>query len=105
MKIPPFLLVHTVSVETPAGDGPFGPTFNAAIDLRCMVDEQTRLVRDNTGNQVVSSTQIFHNGDPTDTPVGSRITLPSGRTATVLTVSDRNGGILPVPSHVELALT
>lgn len=102
--IPGRLLVHQVAVEAFAGEGPFGPTFDGSVTVAAFVDEQTRLIRSGTADQVVSSTTVYCAPGVT-APVGSRVTLPSGRTATVLAVYDRDGGGLPTPDHVELALT
>ena len=102
--IPGFLLLHAVTIEAPAGQGPFGPAYAAPVTVRCMVDEQTRMIRSATGDQVVSGATVY--APPgTVAPVGSRVTLPSGRVATVLAVSTRDGGGLATPDHVEVALT
>ena len=102
--IPGFLLRHAVTVEAFTGRGPFGPAYATPVTVRCMVDEQTRQIRSATGDQVVSGATVYALPDVV-APVGSRVTLPSGRVATVLAVFTRDGGGLPTPDHVELALT
>ena len=102
--IPGFLLRHAVPVEAFTGQGPFGPAYADPVTVRCFVDEKTRLIRSATGDQVVSGATVYAEPGLT-APVGSRVTLPSGRVATVLAVSARDGGGLATPDHVELALT
>ena len=105
--IPPWLLARAgadVLVEPLAGEGATGPVYNPGTTVRVIVDDTRRMVRDATGAQVVSETSLFA---PLDTtcPVGSRVTLPSGRVAYALAVLTLDGGALPVPSHLEISLT
>ena len=102
--IPAFLLRHTVVVKPFEGEGPFGPTFGDPVTVRCLVDERRRLVRGPTGSEVVSEATVYA---PRGTvcPVGSLVTLPSGREASALAVGDLDGGGLPTPDHLEIALT
>ncbi|WP_067184620.1 hypothetical protein [Microtetraspora niveoalba] len=100
--IPRFLLRHTAMVEPLIGEGPFGPAYGTPVEVRCFIDEKRSLVRDAEGSEVVSSTTVYM---PIDTvcPVGSRVSA-NGRTSTVLTSSRRDGGGLPTPDHLEVAL-
>ncbi|GAA3441060.1 hypothetical protein [Planomonospora venezuelensis] len=100
--LPAFLLRHTVTVEALTGEGPYGPEYDDATTVRCFVDDKRRLVRDATGGQVVSETTVYM---PLSTtcPVGSRVTV-NGRTTTVLVSARRDGGGLPTPDHLEVAL-
>lgn len=100
--IPGFLLRHTVTVEPFEGEGPFGTTYGAPVEVRCFVDEKRQLVRNNEGSEVVSSTTVYM---PLNTvcPVGSRVTV-NDRTTTALTSSRRDGGGLPTPDHLEVNL-
>jgi hypothetical protein len=102
--IPMWMLRHEVTVEPLTGEGPFGAILGPAVRVRCFADDKRRLVRDATGNEVTSSTTLYA---PLDTaaPVGSRVTLPDGRKATVLQALRRDGGGLPTPDHLEVALT
>ncbi|MEV4245230.1 hypothetical protein AB0J63_17665 [Streptosporangium canum] len=100
--LPAWLLVHQVLVEPFEGEGPFGPEYGEAVTVRCFVDEKRRLVRNAEGSEVVSETTVYM---PLDTtcPTGSRVTANS-RTTTAITSSRRDGGGLPVPDHLEVAL-
>ncbi|MEV4457014.1 hypothetical protein [Microbispora sp. NPDC049633] len=103
--IPAFLLRHTVTIRPLLGEGSFGPKHGDPVTVpRCFVDEKRRLVRGPTGSEVVSEATVYA---PRGTvcPVGSLVTLPSGRKASALAVGDLDGGGLPTPDHLEIALT
>jgi hypothetical protein len=93
-----------VTIEALTGQGAAAAVFAAGAVVRVIVDDTRRMVRDATGQQVVSETTLMA---PLGTtcPVGSRVTLPSGRIATALAVLTIDGGTLPVPSHLEISLT
>ncbi|MEU4225806.1 hypothetical protein AB0F17_16050 [Nonomuraea sp. NPDC026600] len=101
-SVPPFLLRHTVIVEPYEGEGPFGPAFGASVVVACFVDDKRRLVRAPTGEEVTSESTFYA---PLNTvcPVDSRVTV-NGRETTVLASSRRDGGGLPTPDHLEVAL-
>ncbi|MGH3745808.1 MAG: hypothetical protein ACRDT8_00230 [Micromonosporaceae bacterium] len=102
--VPGFLLVHSVTIEPMVGEGAYGSTFGPAFTEKAFVDESRRLVRDAEGSEVVSEATVTL---PLDTvcPEGSHVTLPSGRTADVITARRRDGGGLPTPDHLEVSLT
>jgi len=108
-SVPIALLVHRVRVETYLGTTGRGTrTFGALSDpIRAFVDHKNRLVRSSqTGQEVVSSTTVILKPSQYDAfPPGSRVTLPTGEVREVIERFNRDGGSLPVPSHVELALT
>lgn len=101
-SIPAWLLRHQAIVEPLTGEGPFGPQYGAAGAVQCFVDEKRRLVRDAAGAEVVSETTVYM---PLDTvcPAGSRVTV-NGRQTFAITASRRDGGGLPTPDHLEVAL-
>ena len=103
MKFPKFLLQHTATVEAFAGAGANGPVYAAAETVRCFREDKRRLVRAPNGEQVVSETTLYCLPG-TVAPPQSRVDLGT-RVATVITVADRDGGKLPVPSHVEVSCT
>ena len=102
--VPVWLLRHTVTVEAWAGEGPDGPRWSAPVTVACFLDEQTRMVRAADGTQVSSTSTAYAPLDTT-APTGSRVTLPDGRRTTVIAALRRDGGGLPVPSHLEIQLT
>ncbi|MEU5974395.1 hypothetical protein [Streptomyces sp. NPDC047315] len=85
------------------GDSAYGPQYGPAITVRCFLDDQTRTVRAADG-QEVTSTSTFYAQIDTVCPAESRVTLPSGRQTTVIAALRRDGGKLPVPSHLEVQL-
>ncbi|MFE5591445.1 hypothetical protein [Streptomyces sp. NPDC056549] len=98
-----FLMRHQVTVEPYLGDTSTGPRYGAAAPLRCFLDAQIRMVRSPAGEQVTSSSTVY--AEPsTSVPTGSRVTLPDGQVTTVIWCKDRDGGGLPTPDHVEIAL-
>ncbi|MFI6909882.1 hypothetical protein ACIBKY_52080 [Nonomuraea sp. NPDC050394] len=101
-SIPAWLLRHTVEVEPHEGEGPFGPEYGNAVTVKCFVDDKLQKILDNTGEEIVARTVIYM---PLDTtcPVGSRVTV-NGRKAQVLAALRRDGGGLPTPDHLEVAL-
>lgn len=107
--IPVALLQHTISVEPylgQAGDG--SELFGAATAVKCFVDEKIRRVRtasteNSTGDEVLSEATAYAHLS-TVAPAGSRVTLPTGRISYVLQALRRDGGALPVPSHLEIVI-
>ncbi|TMR99514.1 hypothetical protein EJK15_06795 [Nonomuraea basaltis] len=98
--LPDWLLRHTASIEPFQGDGAYGPLYGAAVTVRCLVDDERRLVRDAQGAETVSDTTIFF-PPGTRCPEGSRVTV-NGRVTTVIASYARDGGGLPTPDHVEV---
>ncbi len=93
--------VHTVTITPVLGEGAYGTVYGDPTQVRCFVDETTRLVRDADGAEVVSSATIY--ADPgTVVAVGSTVTLPSGRVATVLGSQVHDSGPLDLPDHAEI---
>lgn len=107
-SVPLALLVHRVTVETYQGrNGRGAPVYaSASAPIRAFVDHKTRMVRSSsTGQEVVSSTTVILKPSQYDAfPPGSMVTLPTGERREVIERFNRDGGTLPVPSHVELAL-
>lgn len=102
-KIPGWLLRHRITIEPHLGDSSTGPAYGPPTPVRCFVDEQTRAVRSPGGEEVTSSSTAYA-APGTKVPPLSRVTLPSGRTTTVIAALDRDGGGLPTPDHVEIQL-
>ncbi|MHA4819329.1 hypothetical protein ACXZ65_33825 [Streptomyces aculeolatus] len=104
MNLPRWLMPHRVVVEAYEGTGAYGPVYSAPVTVRCLLDEQTRMVRSSTGDEV-TSTSTAYAPLSTTAPPKSRITLPDGRRTTVIAALRRDAGALPVPEHLEVQLT
>ncbi len=102
--VPGFLLVHQVTVEPYLGDGAYGPSYGVPVPVACFLDETTRMVRAKDGREITSSSTAYCQLGVT-CPADSRVTLPDGRQTTVIAAMRRDGGTLPVPSHLEVQLT
>lgn len=99
--------VHTVQVSTYRGtSGRAGDTWDTAVPVQCWVEDAIKLVRDTNGVEVVSSATIAGPLTVADLfKANSKVQLPSGREARVLTVSRGDSGALGLPDHIEVALT
>lgn len=102
-SIPEWLLRHTVTIEAYLGQSAYGPRYGAPVAVRCLLDEQTRMVRAADGTQV-TSTSTVRAPLATVAPAQSRVTLPDGRVTSVIAALRRDGGGLPTPDHLELQL-
>ncbi|MEV8353194.1 hypothetical protein ACFVTT_33995 [Streptomyces niveus] len=102
-RVPGWLLRHRITIEPYNGESSTGPVYAPPTEVRCFVDEQTRAVRSPGGEEITSSSTAYTAPGTTAPPL-SRVTLPSGRTTTVIAALDRNGGGLPTPDHVEIQL-
>ena len=97
--------VHTTSVRTYEGSGPFGETYTDPQDVPCFIDSTRKLVRDQTGREVVSEATI--QGPITHgakfTP--ESLTTIDGRERTVITAANHYSGSLGLPDHFEVTTT
>lgn len=100
-------MVHPVSVRTRTGAGGMGVSYATPVQLTVFVDEKRRLVRSTDGAQVVSEATIYDDDLTHESAfaLGSEVTLPSGRKATVLTCKRAELDELELPSHLEVTLT
>lgn len=102
MSLPTGFLTHTITVEPYAGPTPYGPSYGAPVTVSCRVEDETQMVLDANGVEVVSSSKVFCDSD-VDIPVESRVTV-DGRTTRVLSVLDLSTGGLSTMDHLEVAL-
>lgn len=97
--------VHPVKVERLTGTGAYGDRFAPPVSYMGLVDDKIQTVRGADGNETTSSTTLGLPWSIADIPPGSKVTLPSGRKASVITFARADAGPLPVPKHLELTLT
>lgn len=104
MNLPDILLQHVVSIEAFEGTDGYGEDHYAApVTVACFVDQKTRLVRDpaQAGSEVVSESTVYAQLD-TVAPARSKVTFTDGAQTIVIDALRRDGGDLPVPSHLEI---
>lgn len=109
--IPAAWKIHTITVEAYLGQAGDGSQFYApAAQVSCFVEERVRHIRSSnnqssTGDELNSTATAYCELTlAASIPAVSRVTLPSGRQTYVLEALRRDGGALPVPSHLELIL-
>lgn len=72
------LMPHHVLVEPWASQDGYGaPTFGAAVEYQCLVQQGVKMIRDISGQERVSMTQIYLATTDAIDP-RSRLTLPAG---------------------------
>ncbi|MEV2249404.1 hypothetical protein AB0I94_02405 [Streptomyces sp. NPDC050147] len=103
MRFPRFLQQHTVTVEPFLGNSSTGPLYGPAAEVRGLLEQTTRLVRNAAGEEVTSSS-TFRAPLETVAPAKSRVHLPDGRRTTVIAAVRQDGAKLPTPDHLEVQL-
>lgn len=101
MRLPGWLLQQQVTVETYRGESAYGPLYDPPVAIRCRHESKRQLVRDRTGQEVVSESRLFAFPEAALTPE-SRVSV-DGHTTTVLTVA-RHGGAHGETVYLEAAL-
>lgn len=96
---------QTVSVETYASTGAFGPNYATAVPVLCLVVDSYKSVRGANGEEVNSSAVLTTRPENAAlfTP-NSRVTIDA-RTAFVISTSVSQAGTLDLPAHCRVALT
>lgn len=97
--------IHTITLYQMV-QTPYGPQKGEGTEIPgCWVIEETRLVRDQSGTEAVSTAQVAAplstSVDLTSEPV---VRLPSGREARVISVSRGEAPGLPLPEYVQINL-
>lgn len=99
------LFTQTASVEPFLGTGTAGPRYGTAVTRNCFIDDARKLVRANSGEQVVSMTTILDAVDAVDLyPPQSRVTV-NGRIAFVISINLRASAGPLSAHHVQVNLT
>lgn len=99
--------VHTVSVATKYGTGAMGDVFASPQNVQGFLEGKLRIVRDPDGAQVVANNTFYcSTNDVTLFTPNSKVTLPTGLTAFVIsTGSNDAAGLLGLPEHGQVYLT
>ncbi|QQO78160.1 hypothetical protein [Actinomyces sp. HMT897] len=101
---------HQVTVtpvsETGVTDDYGYPSTQPPYTVDGWVEETVRMVRDRTGTEVTSTATLILPYTAARIPLESTVTLPTGRTTTVLTVTtSRDATGLGLPAHTTYHLT
>lgn len=90
MRVPPSVLVHTVTVEPYLGSSGRGPRYGPPVQVRCLLVDKRRTVRTKDGRTLVAATTIHAQ---LDAPIAdeARVTV-RGQVAEVLAVQRHDGG-------------
>ncbi len=108
-ELMPEFMQHECVFEPYLGTGGDGADlYGPAISLAGWLDAKRRSIRTpmtetNTGGEVVGEATFYTDRGPT-IPNESRVTLPGGTVTRVIAVLDRDGGTLPLPSHLEIVI-
>lgn len=97
--VPLWLLTHVCTVEAYRDWG----TYGSARPIRCFINEQLASAGPSGTERVAQVTIVAQLGE--DVPAGSRITLVDGRKGYAHAVVSHDGGGLPTPDHVEIAMS
>lgn len=110
MDLPGYLLRFVATIEPYLGATAVGASHGPPITgVPCFAENQRRLVVSREGRRVGSSTTVWFRL-ATVCPAESMVTVYArdgsilAPRARVLTVNRRDGGGLPVPSHLEITL-
>jgi len=102
-QLPAWLFCHTVTVEPYEGHGAYGEVYGAPVaNVPCLADFRVRKIRAATGEEVTSTATVYAAPGRT-CPVGSRVTLPDGRTTTALAVGPHTAPGLGLPECTEVS--
>lgn len=102
MRIPPALLVHSVTVKPYAGRSSTGSVYGAPFALECMAQGARRWVRSADGTESLSTLTLYTApGQAATIPPGSVVTW-SGGVTTVMAAIDQDSGGLGAPDHTEV---
>lgn len=96
--------IHTITVETFEGSGAAGDVYSVPQYVAGFLEGKVTLVRDATGQQVVSSSRFLTATEYTDifTP-DSRVTI-DGRVSYVIAQARHDSGAMHLPDHAEIYL-
>jgi len=79
------LLTQTCTVERYLGEGAYGPRYAAPITMACRAEDVTEVVRDDTGEEVLSTSRVFTEPSDAVNP-RARVTVNDGVARTAVTV-------------------
>lgn len=102
MKLPKFLQPDEATIEEYEGDTAYEPEYADPYGLEGYMEESRTYVRNDDGDQVVSSSQFF-TSEEVDPPPKSKFNY-DGKEYIVITVSKNKNALTGEQNHVEIAL-
>lgn len=104
VRLPASLFGSTAAIEPYAGTtGQGRQTLGSVTTVSCLHAPGVRLVRDQNGNEVVSSATLYCPADTSPPPAGSRVTVDGVAHVVILSRAWTAPG-LPLPESVEISL-
>ncbi|MEX5711824.1 hypothetical protein AB1484_26910 [Parafrankia sp. FMc6] len=101
--VPGFLLTRQLTYRPPAGTTATGPVYGDPVTVPCYLEPKRQKVRGPNGAELVSQYVAICRPDVT-IPPGSLVEV-AGVTGEAVTVDQVTAPGLPVPQHVEIAIT
>lgn len=101
MKIPSFLLIHTVDIEPFLGNGAYGPQYGSKVSYKARMEPKRSLVRDKDGNQAVAELKGFFDYQGDDVLAESKVTWQNKK---YIVISSQPQYGLHDVSHIEVML-
>jgi hypothetical protein len=99
-------MVHQVTVETHAGEDPFGNVNTTLSDpIAGFLDDSRALVRNASGDQVVSESTFYTGKEHRDLFKPESLVHIGDRVATVINVKVADSGPLGLPDHLAVVLS
>lgn len=95
--LPAYFLPHRVRVRAFRGSGSLGPVFDPPVEVPAFADDERKLVRSRTGQEVVSSSSVVVDFGR-DVPEGSLVTVWPG------TVGEREARVIATGRHAHATL-
>jgi hypothetical protein len=102
VKLPTFLLVHSVQVKPYAGRSSTGDVYGETFTLQCMAQGQRRLVRDGDGAETLSTLTLYCAPDQASSIPPGSVVVWKGDTTVVIGATDHDDGGLGAPQHTEV---
>ncbi|QFP96130.1 head-tail connector protein [Gordonia phage DobbysSock] len=92
------------TVKRLTGEGATGPVLAEPVTLRGRIKNENRIVIDDSGNEVVSVTEISMSITEDDIPTGSQVRVGVGPWRTVVAEARHIGGFVNSPDYYSIDL-
>lgn len=92
------------TVRRKTGDGAVGPVYAEPVTILGRIKHENRIVIDDSGNEVVSVTEISMSITEDDIPTGSQVRVDGGPWRTVVADARHIGGFANSPDYYSIDL-